>query len=61
MAKIIDRDPIYLEKFGEGLRLVSETITLRLSPDESLLIRDDYPVTLKQTLKDYIEKEEQVD
>lgn len=51
MASIIDRDPQYVQRYGETPRILFEDVTLRLEAGEALLLlRDGYPVTLTQPL-----------
>lgn len=50
MASIIDRDPQYVQRYGETPRILFEDGTIRLEAGEALLLRDGYPVTLTQPL-----------
>lgn len=51
MADIIDRDPQYIQTYGDSHpRILTEDVTLRLTGEEAILLRDGVPVTLTQPL-----------
>ena len=54
MADIIDCHAEYVQRYGDKHpRIMFEDVTLRLTGEEAILLRDGYPVTLAQPLVNY--------
>lgn len=54
MADIIDRHAEYVQRYGDKHpRIMFEDVTLRLTGEEAILLRNGYPVTLTQPLVNY--------